>query len=597
MNDLWYGTRGSPNAPIVIVGESWGAEEKKYKQPFVGSSGHILNSMLQECGISQSDVLFTNIVAEQPEGNETFRFFLPKDKSPNARRVGGLIPSSLVDAEMRRLYLQLAYRPRTLVIASGNWSLWGLSGCTGAEVLRESNGRRIPSELQTYAPNGIMNWRGSMLYCDPHPEYTFDSSDRSTLLQTKLLPIIHPAAIMRSWDLRQPTIHDLTKRVRQARMDDWRRTPSPRYVFRPTYSEAVERLQYWLAKLEREHVYIANDIETIQRRFISCIGFSDSLDFALTIPLIREKRSDGELVSYWSPLEEAEIIRLGRRVLTHRNARIIGQNYIYDTQYIQHWWGCIPRLFHDTMLAQNVLFPGTPKDLGYLSSLYCDYHRYWKDDDKDWNRVDDNLLKYNCEDTCRTYEIGINQMKYIKGVGQEAQMAFKMRTNSLCLRMMNRGILMDNARTGSMRFQLESAQVAFYKELLEIIPQEWVKPITKKTDKYWYRSSKQTQEVFYNLLGFTKVLHKKTGNPTVGKEALLVLERKYPEFTGLFRRLDYAGSVTNTLSVIKTPVEADGRMRCSYNPGGTETHRLSSSENVFGRGTNLQNLTKGEEDD
>ena len=77
----------------------------------------------------------------------------------------------------------------------------------------------------------------------------------------------------------------------------------------------------------------------------------------------------------------------------------------------------------------------------------------------------------------------------------------------------------------------------------------------------------------------------------------MVLERKYPEFTGLFRRLDYAGSTANTANVIQTLVEADGRMRCSYNPGGTETNRLSSSENVFGWGTNLQNLSKGEEDD
>jgi DNA polymerase-1 len=34
-------------------------------------------------------------------------------------------------------------------------------------------------------------------------------------------------------------------------------------------------------------------------------------------------------------------------------------------------------------------------------------------------------------------------------------------------------------------------------------------------------------------------------------------------------------------------------MRCSYNLCGTETFRLASSSNAFGRGTNLQNLPKG----
>lgn len=45
------------------------------------------------------------------------------------------------------------------------------------------------------------------------------------------------------------------------------------------------------------------------------------------------------------------------------------------------------------------------------------------------------------------------------------------------------------------------------------------------------------------------------------------------------------------LSVLRTPLDADGRMRCSYNVVGTENGRWSSSKNAFGRGTNLQNIT------
>ena len=36
--------------------------------------------------------------------------------------------------------------------------------------------------------------------------------------------------------------------------------------------------------------------------------------------------------------------------------------------------------------------------------------------------------------------------------------------------------------------------------------------------------------------------------------------------------------------------DADKRMRCSYNPRGTKFGRVSSSKNVFGNGTNMQNL-------
>lgn len=45
------------------------------------------------------------------------------------------------------------------------------------------------------------------------------------------------------------------------------------------------------------------------------------------------------------------------------------------------------------------------------------------------------------------------------------------------------------------------------------------------------------------------------------------------------------------LAVLRTPLDPDGRMRCSYNVAATENWRWSSSKNVYGRGTNLQNIT------
>lgn len=593
--DLWFGTKGPQNAKIVVVAESWGEEEAKYKIPLVGTSGFTLDMMLKECGINKSEVLFTNVIAERPHGNETWRFFNPKN-TPNAKRIAGLLPSSFVSGEVRRLYGQLTSAPRSLVIATGNWALWALTKCTGSEVIRESNNRRVPEELQTYGPNGIMNWRGSMLFCDPHPEFAQDQPGMLEVLKrTRLLPIIHPAAIQRAWYLRSPTTHDLKTRVPMALRGDWRTqlvTYSP-----PTYEVAIGTLEAWLNRAAKESFDLVSDIETFARRFISVMGFSDSPVFAMAIPFVRP--TPAGLESYWSVDQEAHIVSLVRRVLSHPRIRIIGQNYIYDTQFIQHWLGVIPNLDFDTMLAQNVIFPGTPKDLSYLSSLYCKYHWYWKDDVKDWGKITNlqSLLDYNCIDCMRTFEIAVNQKALIESLGQEEQMKFKMETNRLCLRMMYRGVKVDSQRTATMLYELQDALARFYSELLEIIPQDMVQPHTKKTDKFWYRSPKQTQELFYNILGMNTVNNRKTGRPTIGKEALMVLERKHPEFTGIFRRLDYAGSVDNTVGVIQTPLEPDGRMRCSYNPGGTETHRLSSSENVWGRGTNLQNLTKGEEDD
>lgn len=593
--DLWYGTSGPQDAEIVIVAESWGAEEQRQKLPLVGQSGVELNRMLGEAGIDRSKCFVTNMIADRPYGNETWRFFLPKEQKPT--RIAGLAPSGFAQSEIRRLYAQIAAHPRKLIIALGNWALWALTqDCAGVSIIRESNQRRVPPELQTWVPTGIMDWRGSMIYAQPLHELIKDEAQLNAIAGTKLVPLIHPAAILRQWSLRTVTVHDLKARVPMALMDDWRRkgvvTLSP-----PTFVQATAQLYMWLAQADSGRtIRLANDIETIRHQFISVMGFANSPYFAMCIPFIKRDNPDGSFESYWKPEEEAILIGLIRKVLTHKNIHIIGQNYIYDTQYIQHWLGVTPVCASDTMLNQNVLFPGTPKDLAYLSSLYCQYYWYWKEDNKDWDKLGDlqRLMDYNCIDNLNTWEVDDSQHQYAKHIGQEPQLAFKMQINAFCLRMMNRGVLIDKSLRGKLIFDLEAARGRLQQSITNIVPQSMVAPDAKTS---WFNSAQQTRTLFYDIFGFKIVRNRKTGQPTVGKEALMQLEKWYPEFTGLFDRLDRLGSVDNSFGVVSTAAESDGRMRCSYNPGGTETHRLSSSQNVWRRGTNLQNLTKGEEDE
>jgi uracil-DNA glycosylase len=596
-NNLYYGTRGPADAPIVVVGESWGAEEAVQKAPFVGSSGTELTRILAEAGVPISDILFTNMVAEKPHANETWRFFEPKSKNPN--RIGGLAPSPMAQLEISRLYSQIASHPRRLVIAAGNWPFWALSSKAGIEVLRSSNNRPIPADQQTWVPTGITNHRGSMWYVEPHQEF-LNGPHGPPSSPIPLLPIIHPAAIQRAWYQRPVTVHDLKARVPMALRSDWRPKQIEINVL-PTFADATGILNMWLAAantaLRRNHTMrLVCDIETVRRRFISVVGFSDSPTRAIAIPFLKADTSDGSFESYWTPDQEAIIIGLIRRILLHPAILIEGQNFIYDTQFFQYEMGVTPTLDFDSMIAQNTLFPGTPKALEYLSSLYCEYHWYWKEDAKDWQTVGNIqvLCEYNCTDTMRTYEICGVQRKLISDMNQQPQYDFKMKVNDLCLRMMNNGVRINKPLRNSLKLKLDEALNGFYTELEQIIPQDMVSPGHKTR---WYRSDKQTKTLLYDILGMRVVRNPKTGRPTSGKPALKQLEKWYPEFTGLFHRLDYAGSVENTAQVIATALDSDGNMRCSFNPAGAETHRLSSSENAFGRGTNLQNITKGEEDE
>jgi len=529
----------------------------------------------------------TNTIAERPLNNEMFRLFIPRDTynpTIHGPKVKKLTPTPTMLKGVATLKEQLNSSPRKLIITTGNYPLWALTGVTGADIQHDKDGRPIPNELKTWAPNGIMNWRGSMWYDD-----TFN---------IQLLPIVHPAAIMRQWPLRAVTVHDLKARVPMALRGDWRPNPMPIFWAPPTFEQAKLKLEFWLRRAQAGHrVRLTNDIET-HKQLITCIGFADSVNFAMCIPFIRRVPSGFE--SWWPTAQEIVLTRLITQVLKHPNILVEGQNYIYDTQYIQHWMCTTPNLDFDTMLAHHLLWPGTPKALDYQSSLYCQYHWYWKEDGKEWagtGTVEDQLV-YNCWDCVRTFECATSLRTLIPQLGQTKQWEQTMRRNGLALRMMNRGVRIDTEYRGKLALKLAEVLSEIDAQLEAIIPSRWLPPPSKGSKNTpWYRSPKKQLWVFGEFLGMRMMKHRKTGNYTMGKDAIDELPKKYPEFAGVFSRLKKRRSVAVFKShFVDARIDPDKRMRCSFNPAGTETFRWSSSTNALGRGTNLQNIPVGDEE-
>lgn len=578
--DLWFGTSGPHDAKIIIVGESWGHDENVARQPFVGASGNELTRILSDAGIDRRQCLLTNVCAARPPNNEFWRFFT--GDTP----VRGLRPNGHVMSELRRLHAQIAAHPRALIIAAGNYSLWALSNCTGVGSVPNSGG--------TKAPNGIMAWRGSMI----HTEESVCGT------RIPLLPIIHPAAIMRQWDLRYITVHDLRARVPMALADNWTNPSPPILLAPPTYSQCINRLDDWLRRLENAPLRLAGDVETYRGQ-LTCFGLADSPQFAMTIPFVRKVTTPTHtLDSWWSIDEEAQIVSRLRRLLTHPNLDLEGQNFLYDVQHIHHNWGVVPYATFDTMYAWHVCFPGTPKALDYLSSLFCRYHRYWKEDHKEWDLSHGDvgtLLRYNAEDCVRTFEVGTTIRQLVVKFGLVEQWEWMRQKRDLALRMMLRGVAINEKLRDKLGYELMNAQAELGSQILSIIPQTWAgepgKRAATKEPVLWYESSKQLKWVFGEFLGFKIPNHRKTGNETLGKEALNELRDKYPIWRPLFNLISDVRSVGVFIShFIRAPLDPDKRMRCSFNPAGTETFRWSSSKNAFGRGANLQNLSKGDED-
>lgn len=583
MPDIWYGTSGPRDARIMIVGEAWGHTEKAAQQPFVGSSGQELTRMLTEAGIDRNACLLTNVYAGQPPRNEMWQMF-DLAKTHTGPTIRGLHPKFEVYTGLRNLHNLIDTVRPEIIFAAGNYPLWALTDhagvANGKDALGKSTGIKVPT--------GIMNWRGSQTYLS-------SAFSDIPVPRIPVLPVIHPAAILRQWELRAVTVHDMKVRPPKAFAGEW---DGPRRVTiaPPTYAQVIEYLEGVLSELDKREVILACDIET-KVPLLVCIGFAMTTNFAISIPFLQIGK-DLSLHPYWHFRQEARILHYLQRIFLHPNCRIVGQNFIYDTQYIETEMGVTPPLFFDTMLAQHLLFPGTPKGLDYLSSLYCDHHIYWKEDGKDWHVKEDlaSQLRYNGVDCMRTLECFFELDNLLDEMGMRHLWQEELEKNTLALDMMRKGVRIDLEARAKMRFELMQQQSAIQAELLRIMPQSFVSEIGG--DAFWFKSAPKTKFVLYELLGLKKIKSRKTGEDSTGKEALAELAELYPRLKRLFDLIGALRSVGVFQSnfILKQLEPLTNRMVCSFNPAGTETFRWSSSENAYGRGTNLQNIPSGNEE-
>jgi DNA polymerase-1 len=106
-------------------------------------------------------------------------------------------------------------------------------------------------------------------------------------------------------------------------------------------------------------------------------------------------------------------------------------------------------------------------------------------------------------------------------------------------------------------------------------------------DSFNWRSNNNLKELFYDKLSIPPI--KRQGRPTVDRNALERLE-SYLIAKPIVTHIKAMRELGNKISMLKTEIDPDGRMRTSYNIAGTTTGRFSSSFSEFGTGTNLQNI-------
>lgn len=550
-------------ARVMIVGEAPGEWEERQGIPFVGPSGGELNKMLQEVGLTRSECFVTNVCRIRPPKNDIGQFIAKakKDITPAHRllRDKWVLPPVIEGYELLKKEIQNV-QPN-IIIPVGNVSMWALTGKWG-----------------------ITKWRGSMLSTD---SYFHGPINTTGFTPVKCIPTYHPAAVLRQWSWRAITVNDLR---RAKRFRDGADYPRPKWNFtiRPSFDQAVARLRLLIAQADRSILRLAFDIET-RHGHIACAGIAWSLTDALCIPFMCVERPDG----YWSVDQETYLVWLLQRLLTHPQIRVVGQNIIYDCQYTWRHWHWVPRVAQDTMIGQHALWSDLPKALAFICSMYCNYYVYWKDEGKDWDPSigEASLWYYNCEDNVYTLEAANVEESIADSMGLRAVYDAQQEMFWPVLQAMQRGVAIDQTVRKDLIEEVNHEIDRREKFLAEILGHS-INP----------RSPKQMMALFYEDLQLpvqmTRATKDEPARPTLNDDALNKLVRIQP----LVKPLVNAILDIRTLGVflsnfLERPLDIDGRMRCAYNIGGSEsgksapkTYRLSSSENAFGSGGNLQNI-------
>lgn len=400
-----------------------------------------------------------------------------------------------------------------------------------------------------------------------------------TRFGTAVIPAIHPEMLFRSPERRLYTARAIQRAYEL--ITEKIEEPKTRFIIRPTFDKVIHTIERMLD----EDKDIAADIETVSRH-ISCISICNDHEESVSIPFISHEGSN--YIHCYTYEQEVKIIQRMRQLLT-RN-RIVWQNGSYDIQHITRSWGFVPRNDFDTMLMYHAIYPGLKKDLATLSSLYVPYYQYWKDEHKDFTTLPEDLNSYwtyNAKDSFYTLVIKEKLQVEIEKHGVEEQWQLLQQSEKHFNKISLRGVRIDKGEKNSLM-----------DKLLPELQERQNRINVMAGYELNTSSSKQMQTFFYEEQGCKIQKNKKTFQPSCDDQALEAIATEDPLYRPLVNLIQSSRSIGVFLNTfVRMPLDSDGRMRCSYNVGGPETYRLSSSKNPFGSGGNLQNIPKGQEEE
>jgi uracil-DNA glycosylase family 4 len=446
MNKVIVRGVGDLNNKIALVGEAPGAEEIRYHQPFVGSSGKLLNSCLSSAGISRSQCYITNVIKERPLNNDIKQFIdLSKKQIITTKEY------TIYEAQLKE---ELEECKANVIVAIGAVSLYAL--CRQRAITKR---------------------RGSIY--------------ESTLVEgKKIIPIIHPAAALRMYIWKHLISIDL-ERVLEESFYPGMPVRTREIILEPSFIDCMSYLND-----AKTAGMIGYDIEIVNEQ-LSCISFAKNKYQAICIPFVKGGRD------YFSPEQEIEIWKAIDDILGNEAIVKVGQNIGFDNMFMHRWYGIRVRPVQDTMVAQGITFPDFPKGLDFLTSVYTK-EPYYKDEGKKRFKglggTDKDFWLYSAKDSLVLMEILPKQLKQIMKLENLDTYKNQVKLIEPLTFMGERGIRLDVEGMKKESDSLEKSIIKLREEVYKMSDEMITNP----------NSTKQLRDYFYITKGISAYKHKGT---------------------------------------------------------------------------------------
>lgn len=600
---------GSLKAKIVLVGEAPGKHEMAAGRPFVGPSGGRLAVWWRQVGLCRDDFYITNVLD-----------YLPEDINK--------VPQAEMEAAIEALHLRLeALEDPWLIVPTGNYALYALTK-KGKVSWHKKDGRLVRP--------GIKDWRGSIL--------TTGVGDR----QVKVIPTIHPAAILREPGLERKALTDW-KRIAEEAQSPVIAVPHRIHRIKPNVTDVLQyveeaiafggplaldietpkgkRTEYqmldgsWSSHVKKTEADQVARYKSGKKKgqlksrtrpgkaYLGCIGFSYDPHISLTIPMTKE---------YWKNPDDYVAVKAAVYRLLASELPKVMQNGMFDSVWLLSEGFVVNNWLWDTRAMHHALDPRDDHDLAYMASVYT-RQPFWKHEAKDPEEItkyasnSEALWTYNGIDCCVTLELFKELRQRLKDAGL---LSFYLKHYAnvmpILLDMTRHGIRVDDDRRACAMDELNNQAGELIDKIeaaagMSLIAKKGLSNDRLKFLLYGRKGfeGKRAEATFtklakaypavepMNLQPLRKKNAKNQRTVTVEEIALRKLILKYPAKLGTLGPLllEYRRNCKKREFLDGKAVDADRRMRCMYS-FITEAGRLASQKTPWGTGRNLQNIDR-----